>query len=96
MKGQTTRALNPVSLPPVAIPGEGPRMSTLKGATVGLLSNNKPNADALLDRLGERLVELHGAHVRRYDKVVPSLEMPAALLARVVRECEGVVLAVYD
>src|SRR5262249_59930457 len=37
------------------------RPASLRGRRIGVLDNSKPNADALLGRLAERLVERHRA-----------------------------------
>jgi hypothetical protein len=38
-----------------------PRFASLKGKTVGILDNSKPNADKLAERLAELLKERYGA-----------------------------------
>lgn len=60
--------LNPI--PPVS-PGTlsplAPRPRDLRGARIGVLDNSKPNADALLGRVAELLVERAGAAgIRRW------------------------------
>lgn len=89
-------ALNPVSTAPglVGISGQG--LSDLTGKTVGFLSNNKPNADVVLDRVAARLAERFGAATRHYNKGVPSLCAPEDLIHEIARDCRAVVLAVND
>jgi hypothetical protein len=70
--------LNPI---PSAVPGSllslSPRPRDLRGKRVGILDNSKPNADALLGRVAELLVERAGAsEVRRWRK--PGASTPAA------------------
>jgi hypothetical protein len=70
--------LNPT--PPVA-PGTvtplARRPRDLRGARIGILDNSKPNADALLGRVAELLVERAGAAaVARWRK--PGASKPAA------------------
>lgn len=38
-----------------------PRLDSLKGKTIGILDNSKPNADKLAERLAELLQERYGA-----------------------------------
>lgn len=89
-------ALNPISFPPPPVAAHTTRLATLGGTTVGFLSNNKPNADVLLQRIAVRLRERFGIVAKAYNKGIPSLEAPAELLGEVGRDCQAVVLAVYD
>jgi len=90
-----TVALNPTSPPP---PPEalGRRLDTLRGARVGFFSNNKPNADALLERTARALQDRFGIEPRFFTKEVPSLEAGEALLATCSEACDAIVLAAYD
>lgn len=90
-----TIILNPTSAPP---PPEslGARLETLAGARIGLFSNNKPNADVLLERVGASLAERYGVELHRFTKEVPSLEADADLIRRCGEACHAVVLAAYD
>lgn len=90
-----TIALNPTSPPP---PPEalGRRLPDLRGARVGFLSNNKPNADVLLARTAAALRERFGIDATFFTKEVPSLEADEALLARCTATCDAVVLAALD
>ncbi len=58
-----------------------PRPDTLRRKRLGVLDNSKPNADALLVRVAELLVERTGAaSIRRWTKPgasVPSQEIDA-------------------
>ena len=54
--------LNPI--PPAAggpVTPLAPRPKDLRGTGIGILDNSKPNADALLGRVAELLVERTGA-----------------------------------
>jgi hypothetical protein len=70
--------LNPI--PPtstLALASLAPRPRDLRGLRVGVLDNSKPNADALLGRVAELLVERAGAaEIRRWRK--PGASIPAA------------------
>ncbi|MGD0275344.1 MAG: hypothetical protein ABSB79_04685 [Syntrophales bacterium] len=92
----TTIVLNPVSFP---LPSAGIAqvyLGDLTGKTIGFLSNNKPNADILLQCLAGRLQERFGIIVKHYNKGIPSLEIPRELLSEISKNCQGVVLAAYD
>ncbi len=90
-----TIALNPVSPPP---PPEalGVRLDSLRGVRVGFFSNNKPNADVLLERTARALEARFGIQSHFFAKTVPSLEASASLLATCSDACDAVVLAAYD
>jgi hypothetical protein len=70
--------LNPVpAAPPGSVSPLAPRPRDLRGKRVGILDNSKPNADALLGRVAELLVERGGAAgVVRWRK--PGASIPAA------------------
>ncbi len=90
-----TTILNPVSGPP---PPEalGSRLESLEGARIGLFSNNKPNADILLERVGEGLKKHYGVELHRFSKDIPSLEADPDLIRKCGEACHAVVLAAYD
>jgi hypothetical protein len=88
-------ALNPTSSPP---PPEalGRRLDSLRGATVGFFSNNKPNARVLLERTAAALQARFEITPRFFTKDVPSLEANEALLRQCGEGCQAVVLAALD
>jgi hypothetical protein len=88
-------ALNPISSPP---PPEalGRRLDSLRGATVGFFSNNKPNADVLLERTAVALQARFNIAPRFFTKAVPSLEAGDELLCQCGETCQAVVLAALD
>ena len=88
-------ALNPVGSPPPP-EGLGKRLETLRGATVGFFSNNKPNADALLESTATALRDRFGITPLFFAKEVPSLEASPDLLRQCGEACHAVVLAAYD
>jgi len=70
--------LNPIpSAPDGAITPLTPRPRDLRGKRIGILENSKPNADVLLGRVAELLVERAGAaSVHTWRK--PGASKPAA------------------
>jgi len=88
-------ALNPTSPPP---PPEalGHRLGSLRGVRVGFLSNNKPNADVLLQRTAAALKDRFGIESVFFTKEIPSLEAGEALLDKCADACDAVVLAALD
>jgi hypothetical protein len=87
--------LNPTSGPPPSEALAG-RLSSLRGATVGFFSNNKPNADVLLERTAAALKQRFGIEPLFYTKRVPSLEADPELLRACGEAAHAVVLAAYD
>lgn len=90
-----TIILNPTSEPPLP-EALGARLDTLAGARVGLFSNNKPNADVLLERVGVGLEKRFAVELHRFAKEVPSLEADPDLIRKCGEACHAVVLAAYD
>ena len=72
-----------------------PRITTLAGATIGLLDISKPRGDIFLDRLEERLT-VAGATVRRYRKPTYARVGPVALKQQISTECHAVIEALAD
>jgi hypothetical protein len=70
--------LNPIpSAAPGSVSSLSPRPATLRGKRIGVLDNSKPNADTLLGRVAELLVERAGAaEIVRWRK--PGASTPAA------------------
>jgi hypothetical protein len=73
------------------------RLSTLDGATVGLLTNTKLNAEPLLRALGE-LLQARYALNDLLVRVKPnfSLPAPAAILDELAARCDVVIAGVGD
>lgn len=78
----TTRRLNP-------------RLSSLKGATVGLLDISKPRGREFLDEV-EKQLEERGASVRRYSKPTFTRVAPRDLSQRIALECDAVIEGLAD
>jgi hypothetical protein len=71
------------------------RPSSLHGRRIGVLDNSKPNADVLLGRLAELLVERHGAaSIARWRK--PGASRPAAMIDEIARAADLVLTGSGD
>ncbi len=74
-----------------------PRDHHLRGKTVGLLNNTKPNSAVLLEQLAELLQQRFGvAEVLMFAK--PSFAVPAddALLGQIAERCDYALAGVGD
>jgi len=73
------------------------RAAALEGAVVGLLDNSKPNARALLERVGELLRERFGAReVRVWGKPTASHGAGASVLDEIAAACSVALTASAD
>lgn len=72
-----------------------PRLTTLAGATIGLLDISKPRGDIFLNRLEEHL-RAAGATVHRYRKPTYARVAPVALKQQITTECHAVIEALAD
>ena len=73
-----------VATPPAQ---RAPSPAVLAGCRIGILDNRKPNADVLLERLADRLVERTGATVVRTETknaAIPCDDQVLGLLAEQV------------
>lgn len=91
-----TVIVNPTSGSPPLDTSMRVLLDGLAGKRVGFLSNNKPNAGVVLERLEEELHRRFGIVARRYLKPVPSLGADATLLDEIRRDCDAVVIAGFD
>jgi len=72
-----------------------PRLTSLRGKTIGLLDISKPRGDVLLDRL-EVLFSEQGVTVKRYNKPTMTRVAPLAVKQQIASECDAVVEALAD
>ena len=74
-----------------------PALTELRGLTIGLLSNGKLNADALLDETAAELIRRYGGRVLpMVHKRNPSAPAPADLLTGLSPECDYLITAAGD
>lgn len=92
---ETSYLLDPTSELQAAERQLQPRLSALKGATVGLLDISKPRGKEFLDAVEQALAEL-GATVRRYSKPTFARVAPRDLNQRISVECDAVIEGLAD
>lgn len=74
-----------------------PRPVSLKGLTIGLLDNTKPNSTLLLEEIAGELQKHHGAgEARMYTKDYFGTPVGERLLEQIAGECDVVITAVGD
>lgn len=72
-----------------------PRRGSLRGLRIGILDNSKPNADVLLGRVAELLVEQVGAGpIARWRK--PGSSHPSTVIDEVVASSDVVLTGSAD
>lgn len=93
----TTTVLNPAAEGKIVSQKLAPRLSGLKGATVGLIDNHKRNADVYLEELAGLLKEKFGvARVINYKKDSQSIPAPGEVLDDLASQCQAIIHAVAD
>ena len=74
-----------------------PAINTLKGKTIGVLSNRKLNADLLLQETARYLVSRHGGKVLpMVHKLNPSAPSPGNTLTDLSPQCDYLLTAIGD
>ncbi len=74
-----------------------PRPTTLRGKTLGLLDNTKPNGAALLTELGSVLRERYGVkEVLMYSKPYFGTPVEPTQTQRIFEECDFAITAIGD
>ncbi len=94
---QVTTVLHPAAEGSAEKHDPAPRLSGLRGATVGLIDNNKRNADVFLEELGRLLQEEYGvSRLVTYRKRSQSIPTPAEVLDDLAAQCDAIIHAVAD
>jgi hypothetical protein len=74
-----------------------PRTRTLRGATLGLLDNGKPNGSALLEEFGRQLRERYGVgEIRMLTKPYFGTPVEPTQTERILHECDFAITAIGD
>jgi hypothetical protein len=89
--------VDPFGTTPAPTLAPAPALSTLDGRRIGLLDNNKTNADKFLTMVGEILLRDFGvAAVRMVAKEALSKPAPAAVLDELQQASDAVVVGIGD
>jgi hypothetical protein len=91
----STTLLDPTSELQPATRQLNDRLSSLAGATVGLLDISKPRGKEFLDEVEKQLNEL-GATVKRYSKPTFTRVAPTELSQQISVECDAVIEGLAD
>jgi len=94
MSGQTTLLDPTAELNPVARQILS-RLSSIEGATIGLLDISKPRGKECLDEVEKHLLSL-GATVKRYSKPTFTRLAPTELTQKISVECDAVIEGLAD
>jgi hypothetical protein len=74
-----------------------PRPQSLRGLTVGLLDNTKPNGAAILAAVGRELVEHYGVReVRMFAKSYFGTPVEESVINQMLRNCDFAVAGIGD
>jgi hypothetical protein len=74
-----------------------PRLGSLRGLTVGLLENTKPNASALLSAVAAELKRRHGLRASvMYTKSYFGTPAEESLIQRILHNCDFAVAGIGD
>jgi hypothetical protein len=74
-----------------------PRPESLRGMTVALLSNDKPNAGVLLEEVAEELKRAHGIRASvMYSKSYFGTPVEESLIQQILHNCDFAVAGIGD
>ena len=90
---QIIRPDGSLATPPATL---APSPHVLSGRRIGILDNRKPNADVLLGRLAERLVERTGATVVRVDTKNAAIPCDDQVLGLLAEEVDVILTGTAD
>ena len=71
-------------------------LASLKGAKLGILANNKPNADALLEAAASRIADRTGAELASYKTKNAALPAEAEIITELSKEVQAVLTGSAD
>ena len=94
---RTLRVVPPVGWGSTSTAPAAPRLASLDGMTLGLLSNGKANGVELLEGVAEAIAERYRiARVIRHTKAHPSLPMTDEVASMFAEHAHAVLCAVGD
>ena len=93
----TIRYLNPVQEAAVKPASLAPRLPSLEGCRLGLLSNGKENADALLQMVAQEIkTNFSVKNVVSVTKFGAGINCPPKFMEDLLSRCDAVITAVGD
>ena len=93
----TIRYLNPVQEPEIASANLAPRLGSLEGIRLGLLSNGKTNAAKLLDMIADELqTETRLGSVIARGKINAGSNCPPDIFDDLAEQCDAVITGLGD
>ena len=93
----TIHYLNPVQEAEIEPASLAPRLESLQGITLGLLSNGKTNAERLLKLIAEELNDTFNlGEVIQEAKGSAGINCPRELLENLVARCDAVITGMGD
>ena len=91
------KLVDPTGLAPEQNHRRAPKLASLDGKVVGLLSNGKLNADLLLEETARLFEDRHGCRVNRITyKQNPSAPAEVETIEAVAAECDFMLTATGD
>ena len=91
----TTSVLDPTNEQTPEHRERAQRISSIQGATIGLLDISKPRGDVFLDTI-QSLLEQKGAKVLRFSKPTFTKPAPVDLRHEISTTCDAVIEALAD
>lgn len=89
--------VDPTVASTAAVNVRAPRLTSLAGKTIGVLSNRKLNADLLLEETAKCLQQRHGGKILSMaHKLNPSAPAPTETLTNLAPECDYLLTATGD
>lgn len=82
-----------IAKPPATL---APSLPVLAGKRLGILDNQKPNANVLLERLAQRLVERTGAIVTRIETKNAAIACEDQILGLLADEVDAILTGTAD
>ncbi len=73
-----------------------PSLDSLSGKTIALFANSKPNADVLLQAVGDQLLERTGAQLMAVEPKNAALPAPEEVIERLSQEVDAVLVGSAD
>jgi hypothetical protein len=91
------KIVNPTAQDVIVEYGLAARLSSLRGARIGIIDNSKHMAAEFLEALEGELRKHYGVEITgRYEKLNAAIPSPPAVIQRFVESCDAIVHGVGD